>query len=115
MADTSRVSQLTCSNSIRLAYKIISYLAAWLVALFVTNPTVAFGRWPGCFPSVLLLSLIRTEATVAVGECLGLAWEFILFTPIFTSAPGRRSFCSPSLPFCSSAMSRGAERCSRLT
>jgi hypothetical protein len=38
MADSSRVSQLTSSTSVRPRYKIISYIVAWLAALFATNP-----------------------------------------------------------------------------
>ena len=44
MADSSHVSQLTRSRSVRSRYKIICYLVAWLVALFATNPDG--GLWP---------------------------------------------------------------------
>jgi hypothetical protein len=38
MADSSHVSQLRCSKSVLPRYKIISYIVAWLVAFFATNP-----------------------------------------------------------------------------
>jgi len=38
MAYSSHASQRTRSKSVRPRYKIISYIVAWLVALFATNP-----------------------------------------------------------------------------
>lgn len=37
------------SGQIRLLYKIIAYVAAWIIALLLTRP--ACGRWLTCFRS----------------------------------------------------------------
>src|SRR5437867_1887465 len=50
MADSSRVSQLTRSTSVRPRYKIISYVAAWLAALFATNPNGGLWALAWMFP-----------------------------------------------------------------
>jgi hypothetical protein len=113
MADSSHGRQLTRSNPVRPKYKIISYIVAWLAALFATNPDG--GLWALAWMFLLgLAAFINPHwATVAVGDCLGLASEFTLFMPTFTSARetcARRFFCSASLPSCSSAMFQGAGR-----
>jgi hypothetical protein len=81
MADSSHVSQLTRSNSIRPRYKIIAYIVAWLVALFATNPSGGLWALAWMFLWALLLSLTHAGLTVAAGESLGLASEFMLFMP----------------------------------
>ena len=50
MADSSHVSQLTRSKSVRPRYKIIFYIAAWLVALFATNPDGGLWALAWMFP-----------------------------------------------------------------
>jgi len=44
MPDSSRIAQPLRTQSIRLRYKIVAYVAAWLAALFATNPSGKY--WP---------------------------------------------------------------------
>ena len=50
MADSSHVSQLARSKSVRPRYKIICYIVAWLVALFATNPDGGLWALAWMFP-----------------------------------------------------------------
>jgi hypothetical protein len=44
MSDSSRSAQPLRTQSVRLRYKIVAYVVAWLAALFVTNPSGKY--WP---------------------------------------------------------------------
>jgi hypothetical protein len=113
MADSSHVSQLTRSNSIRPRYKIIAYIVAWLVALFATNPNGGLWALVWMFPLGLAAFINPRWANSGGWGVFGACIEFILFMRIFTSALetfARRSFCSVSSSCSSSAMSRGAGR-----
>lgn len=44
MPDSSRITQAVWMQSVRLRYKIVVYVAAWLAALFATNPSGKY--WP---------------------------------------------------------------------
>jgi hypothetical protein len=44
MSDSSRVAQPLRRQSVRLRYKIVAYVLAWLAALVATNPSGKF--WP---------------------------------------------------------------------
>jgi hypothetical protein len=50
MADSSHISQPTPSKSVWPRYKIISYIVAWLVALFATNPNGGLWALAWMFP-----------------------------------------------------------------
>jgi hypothetical protein len=44
MPDSSRIAQPLRTQSVRLRYKIVAYVVAWLAALFATNPSGKY--WP---------------------------------------------------------------------
>jgi uncharacterized membrane protein len=72
-------------RSIRLRYKIIAHVAAWIIALLLTAP----GMWPLAymFPLGLVASSIATSRTTAAGVFSLAARSFISFTDFFISAP----------------------------
>src|SRR5215831_8081746 len=49
MADASSDGSLG-SNSVRLRYKVMAYVGAWLLALFATDPTFSFWTLAYLFP-----------------------------------------------------------------
>ena len=75
MADSSRVSQLTCSISVRPKYKIVSYIAAWLGALFATHPDDGLWALAWMFPLGLAAFIIPHWANSGgwgvFGACVG--------------------------------------------
>jgi uncharacterized protein (DUF58 family) len=60
MAHSSHAGQLNRSKSVRPRYKIICYIAAWLVALFATNPDGGLWALAWMFP-LGLAALINTR------------------------------------------------------
>ena len=44
MPRTNRIAQASLTQSVRLQYKIVAYVVAWLAALFATNPSGRY--WP---------------------------------------------------------------------
>jgi hypothetical protein len=76
MADSSHVSQVTRSNSIRPRYKIIASIAAWLVALFATNPNGGLWALAWMFPLGLAAFInphwANSGGWGVLGACIGI-------------------------------------------
>jgi hypothetical protein len=76
MADSSHVSQLTRSNSIRPRYKIIAYIVAWLIALFATNSNGGLWALVWMFPLGLAAFINPRWANSGgwgvLGACIGI-------------------------------------------
>jgi len=55
------------TNPVRLRYKIIAYVAAWIIALLLTAPGLWALAW--MFPLGLVAVINRHWRLTAVGEC----------------------------------------------
>jgi len=65
MSDSSRVAQPLRTQSVRLRYKIVAYVLAWLAALVATNPSGKFWPLAYMFPLGLAAFLSRYWANTA--------------------------------------------------
>jgi len=65
MPHTSRIAQASRTQSVRLKYKIVAYVVAWLAALFATNPSGKFWPLVYMFPLGLAAFISRFWANTA--------------------------------------------------